>query len=65
MRDTLIRFRGSRSQKEMAKRYGVSQQAWSQYETGEIMPKPAIMLKIAEDAGLDAKDLFFTSIKQV
>lgn len=64
MRELLVKFRGNRSQAEMGKLYGVSQQAWSQYESGENAPRPALMAKIADDAKMDMRDIFFDIFQQ-
>ena len=49
MREMLIQYRGKRSQKKMAEKYGVSQQLWSFWELGKSTPKPHIMKQIAKD----------------
>lgn len=59
MRTKLIAFRGKRSQKEMAKRYNVSQQAWNAWEQGLYAPKPNIMKKIEFDSGIPMEVIFF------
>ena len=59
MREKLIKFRGNRSQAEMAERYGVKQQSWSQWERGESSPKPVIMKQIEMDSGIPMEELFF------
>lgn len=64
MRDKLIKYRGKRSQEEMAKMYGVSQQAWSKYENGTAVPSPSIMLRIERDSGIKMEDIFFDKFKQ-
>ena len=64
MRDKLIKYRGERSQEEMAKMYGVSQQAWSKYENGTAVPSPSIMLRIERDSGIKMEDIFFDKFKQ-
>lgn len=64
MRDKLIKYRGKRSQEEMAKMYGVSQQAWSKYENGTAVPSPSIMLRIERDSGVKMEDIFFDKFKQ-
>lgn len=64
MRDKLIKYRGKRSQEEMAKKYGVSQQAWSKYENGTAVPSPSIMLRIERDSGIKMEDIFFDKFKQ-
>lgn len=65
MRDKLIKYRGKRSQEEMAKMYGVSQQAWSKYENGTAVPSPSIMLRIERDSGIKMEDIFFDKFKQL
>lgn len=64
MREKLIRYRGERSQEEMAKMYGISQQAWSKYENGTAVPSPSIMLRIEKDSGMKMEDIFFDKFKQ-
>ena len=64
MRDKLIKYRGKRSQEEIAKMYGVSQQAWSKYENGTAVPSPSIMLRIERDSGIKMEDIFFDKFKQ-
>ena len=64
MRDKLIKYRGKRSQEEMAKMYGVSQQAWSKYENGTAVPSPSIMLRIERDSGIKMEDIFCDKFKQ-
>lgn len=59
MRRNLINFRGNRTQEEMARKYNVTQQAWSNWENGKDTPRPATMLQIARDAGLTIEALFF------
>lgn len=58
MRDALIRYRGDRSQEEMASIYGVSQQTWSCWENGKATPTAKLMSKISKDAGLPVEVLF-------
>ena len=55
MRELLIKYRGKRTQKEMAEKYGVSQQSWAFWELGKSTPKPHIMKKIALDNNVTAK----------
>lgn len=64
MKNLLNKYRGGRSQAEMAKKYGVSQQAWSKWETGENTPPPSVMLKMEQDFGLPMEQIFFTTFKQ-
>ena len=59
MREALVNFRGDRTQKEMADRYGVNQQTWSQWELGNSTPSAKNMIKIAKDAGRTVDELFF------
>lgn len=58
MRTRLIRFRGERSQEEMGRQYGVSQQAWSYWERGVKNPSPMIMKRIEDDSGVPMEVLF-------
>lgn len=55
----LKKFRGDRSQKEMAKRYRVTQQTWCNWEIGKASPRPKHMQQIARDSGYSIQDLFF------
>lgn len=58
-RTPLVKYRGERTQSEMARIYGVSQQAWSKWERGIDTPKPHIMKQIAIDSGIQMEVLFF------
>lgn len=58
MREMLIQYRGKRSQKEMAEKYGVSQQLWSFWELGKSTPKPYIMKQIAKDSRKPMEKIF-------
>lgn len=58
MREMLIQYRGKRTQKEMAEKYGVSQQLWSFWELGKYTPKPHIMKKIALDSNKPMEKIF-------
>jgi len=62
IRDRLIKYRGDRSQDEMAKMYGVTQQAWSQWEQGIRTPSYLLMRRIANDIGRTIDDIFFANI---
>ena len=55
----LIKYRGEKSQADMAKKYNVSQQAWSSWENGEKTPGVAIMKQIENDSGIPMEKLFF------
>jgi transcriptional regulator with XRE-family HTH domain len=43
----------------MAARYGVSQQAWGQWETGKKTPVVVTMKKLEFDSGIPMEELFF------
>lgn len=58
MREELIRFRGKRSQEEIAKLYGVTQQAWSQWEMGTKAPGVVIMKRLETDSGVSMEEMF-------
>lgn len=58
MENLLVKYRGHESQKNMAERYGVSQQLWSLWEKGERTPAAAVMLRIEKDSGIPMEDLF-------
>ena len=64
MRELLIKYRGKRSQKQMAKKYGVSQQAWSKYENGTATPTPNVMLRIEKDSKMKMEKIFFDVFQQ-
>lgn len=57
-REALIRYRGKRSQVEMAKKYNVTQQAWSNWEQGKDTPKIITMKKMEMDSGVAMEELF-------
>lgn len=59
MRNLLVAYRGNRTQEEMARIYGVSQQAWSNWENGRDTPRPVAMKAISKDAGMTIDALFF------
>ena len=59
MRDKLIEYRGNRTQAYMAKKYGVSQQAWNRWEKGDCKPNVVIMRQIEIDSGTPMEVLFF------
>ena len=60
MENKLSTFRGSRTQREMAEHYGVSQQLWSLWEKGERTPPAATMLRLQQDSGIPMEQLFYT-----
>lgn len=43
----------------MAKKYGVSQQAWFKWENGDSKPNVVIMKKIEDDSGVPMESIFF------
>ena len=55
----LIKYRGDKSQADMAKQYKVSQQAWSSWENGDKKPDVATMKQIERDSGIPMETLFF------
>lgn len=59
MRKKLIKFRGNRTQSEVAEKYGVTQQAWSKWERGIDTPKHPIMMQLEIDSGVPMEELFF------
>ena len=58
-RPKLIEYRGNKSQAEMGKLYGVTQQAWSSWENGDTSPNVVIMRKIEKDSGIAMEVIFF------
>lgn len=54
----LIKYRGDKSQADMAKQYKVSQQAWSSWENGDKKPDVATMKQIERDSGIPMETLF-------
>ena len=57
-REKLIKFRNGKSQKEMAKRYGVTQQIWSRWETGVRTPRIENMKRLEDDIGIPMEVIF-------
>ena len=64
MRNILIAYRGKKSQREMAEKYGVSQQTWSIWESGRATPRPAMMKRIADDIKKPIDKIFFEAVNQ-
>ena len=58
MREKLIQFRGERNQEEIARQYGVTQQAWSQWEIGTQSPGVVIMKRLETDSGITMEEMF-------
>lgn len=59
VREKLISFRGGRTQAEMARRYGVTHQAWGAWERGEKTPTATKMKQIEVDSGIPMEEIFF------
>ncbi len=64
-RSALIEYRGEKTQMDMAKKYNVSQQAWSSWESGEKKPSVTIMKQIEDDSGVPMEVLFFDVFNNV
>lgn len=61
MRRALVNLRGERTQSEIAKVYGTSQQNWFHWETGVSRPRDySLMERIAKDAKASVSEIFFT-----
>ena len=58
-RQLLIDYRGARTQEEMAKLYGVTQQVWSRWETGSQKPKIVTMKRLEDAIGRPMEEIFF------
>ena len=57
-RTKLIEYRGERTQADMAKMYGVSQQAWGNWEKGNGKPNVVLMKKLELDSGIPMEEIF-------
>lgn len=57
-RTKLIEYRGERTQADMAKMYGVSQQAWGKWEKGNGKPNVVLMKKLELDSGIPMEEIF-------
>lgn len=57
-RKKLIEYRGERSQAEIARKYGVTQQAWNKWETGAANPTVDKMKRLEIDSGVPMEELF-------
>ncbi len=55
----LVKYRGDRSQQEMADKYNVTQQTWSNWEQGKVNPPVKTMKEISKDSGFSVELLFF------
>lgn len=58
-RQKLIDFRGENSQAAMGERYGVTQQAWANWENGVGLPTVDKMKRLEDDSGIPMEVLFF------
>ena len=57
-REKLITFRGKRTQEAMTKSYGVTQQAWCQWETGAKTPTVLTLKRIEQESGIPMEEIF-------
>lgn len=65
-RENLIEFRGARTQAEMGRLYGVSQQSWNKWENGLTSPTVVTMKQIELDSGIPMEKIFsdvFNNVK--
>lgn len=60
-KNLLEMIRAGKPQPEMAKKYNVSQQTWSSWETGRTLPDLKIMLQMENDFMLPMEVIFFNS----
>ena len=58
-RQLLIAYRGDRTQEEMARQYGVTQQIWSRWENGTQKPKTITMKRLEDAIGRPMEEIFF------
>ena len=59
VKNRLKELRGLKSQKKMAEIFGVSQQAWSKWESGAASPCKALMLEIERYFKMPMEAIFF------
>ena len=64
-REALIKYRGTRTQEEMGRRYGVKQQAGWAWENGITKPNLATMKQIELDSGVSMEVLFFDAFNNI
>lgn len=55
----LRELRGSKSQSEIAAKIGISQQAWSSWESGRTVPKPCMMQLLEDMFQTKKEEIFF------
>lgn len=58
VREELIKFRAGRTQKDMAQKYGVSQQVWNCWEKGVSSPRVHMMKRLSDDSHVSMEKLF-------
>ena len=62
MKNNLLKdLRGTKSQTEIAKKYGVSQQCWQSWEVGRTVPDNATMLQMEKNFNVPMEVIFFDS----
>lgn len=57
--ERLVKLRGKRTQAEVAEAIGVSQSAYSMYETGERIPRDETKIRIAQYYKRTVNSIFF------
>ena len=57
-RPLLASFRGSRTQEEIGREYGVTQQVWSRWERGDVVPNVVVMKRLERDIGFPMEQIF-------
>lgn len=57
--ERLTKLRGNRTQVEVARAIGVSQAAYSMYESGERIPRDEVKLRIAKYYKRSVNTIFF------
>lgn len=56
----LVKLRGERSRREIAKILGITKSALAMYERGERVPRDYIKIRIAEVYGKSVEEIFCT-----
>ncbi len=57
-RPLLASYRGKQTQEEIGKKYGVTQQVWSRWERGDVVPNVVIMRQLEKDIGKPMEAIF-------
>lgn len=57
-KNLLSTIRQDKTQAEIAAVYGVSQQAWSSWESGRTVPDLNIMLQMEQSTGIPMEEIF-------